>query len=111
MNNNRGQALIEFILILPIIIILILGMIDIGRIYITKYELLNTLDDLVLVSKDVDRLNEKIVTVTADDPSLRIKLTDDNKLHIRKTYQFITPGVNLILSPYYIEVSRAIYEQ
>ena len=37
--NKKGQALIEFILIMPIFLILIMSLIDVGNIYIKKYEL------------------------------------------------------------------------
>ena len=44
MKNNKGQALIEFILILPILLILTIGIFDLFNIQNKKYELANDLD-------------------------------------------------------------------
>ena len=44
MRNNRGQALVEFILILPVFLMIILCMIDFGKIFYEKYALQNDLD-------------------------------------------------------------------
>ena len=44
MRNNKGQALIEFILVLPVFLLLILSIIDFGNIILKKYSLENELD-------------------------------------------------------------------
>ena len=47
--NKKGQALIEFVLILPVLLLIIIMMIDVGNIFIKKYELnkdLETISDL-----------------------------------------------------------------
>ena len=44
MKNNKGQALIEFILILPILLIITIGIFDLFNIQNKKYELANELD-------------------------------------------------------------------
>ena len=47
MKNNKGQALIEFILILPIILMILLYTIEFGRITLKKQELESNLDLIV----------------------------------------------------------------
>lgn len=42
--NKKGQALVEFILILPILLLVLLAIIDIGNIFLQKYNLNNDLD-------------------------------------------------------------------
>ena len=42
--NKKGQALIEFILILPIILLILVYLIDIGHIFMQKYDLNNSLE-------------------------------------------------------------------
>lgn len=37
--NKKGQALVEFILILPVLLIIFISMIDVGNIFVKKYEL------------------------------------------------------------------------
>ena len=39
MRNNKGQALIEFVLVLPIFLLLIISMVDFGNIILKKYSL------------------------------------------------------------------------
>ena len=45
--NNKGQALIEFVLILPIFIFLIFLSVDIGRILYAKNHLETKLNDAI----------------------------------------------------------------
>ena len=47
MKNNKGQALVEFVIIMPIFIFIVLAMFDLGNIIIKKYELENNLDTIV----------------------------------------------------------------
>ena len=51
-KNNRGQALIEFIIILPIFLLLIISLVDFGNIFIKKNSLENDLDIIVSLYKD-----------------------------------------------------------
>ena len=44
---KKGQALVEFVIILPIFLFLLLGVIDVGRIMYTKVNLENTISDVV----------------------------------------------------------------
>ena len=37
--NKKGQALVEFILILPVLLLIAMAMIDIGNIFLKKYDL------------------------------------------------------------------------
>ena len=58
-ENKKGQALIEFVLILPILILLLLGIIDIGMIFIKKSELENKVADIISVwEKNQTSFNE-----------------------------------------------------
>ncbi len=42
--NKKGQALVEFVLILPVILIIIMSITTIGNLYLEKYKLNNDLD-------------------------------------------------------------------
>ena len=68
MKNNKGQALVEFIIILPVIILLIMCIVDFGNIISNKYKLENDLDTVVKlyennddISKYIEERNEFIV--------------------------------------------------
>ena len=82
-TNKRAQALIEFVLVLPILIMLLFSIIDFGTILIRKSELEN-------------KINEAYEAA---------RLTSDVKV--------ITPGLNLILgSPHKTSVERVVlYEK
>ena len=47
MKMNKGQALVEFIIILPVALLLVLGVIDFGNIIYKKYTLENDLNTVV----------------------------------------------------------------
>ena len=47
MKNNRGQALVEFIMILPILILFIMAVFDFANILLKKNEMNDILNDVV----------------------------------------------------------------
>ena len=53
--NRKGQALIEFVLILPVFLLILFVIVDFGNIFHSKYELQNSSTDIVrLVQKGSD---------------------------------------------------------
>ncbi len=56
MKNNRGQALVTFVIILPIIIILLATIIDVGTMYIETNKI-NNINKLV-IDYGLDNLNK-----------------------------------------------------
>ena len=107
--NNKGQALVEFVLILPVFVFILFIIIDFGMIINSKNSLENksvdsiemvknneSIDDIKMLYSDID------IEVKEDNKYLRVTLTEDVKL--------ITPGLNRILSnPYEAKVERVIY--
>ena len=53
-KNQKGQAFLEFVLILPIIVLLLLGVVSIGIIFIRKNELENQVVDIIQIWKEQD---------------------------------------------------------
>lgn len=112
MRKNSGQALVEFVIILPILLLILMGIIDFGNIIYKKYNLESCLDTVVFLYENNKQeelndylLNEKINVTYEDD----IKFT---KIIIDKDVETITPGLNLILnSPYNIKTERTIYHE
>ena len=109
-KNGKGQALIEFILILPILLILTIGIFDLFNMQNQKYELSNDLDyvsELYINGKQNEineYLNNKNIVMVQkiDGTFIEIRLTKKVKL--------ITPLLNKILSnPYEISVKRSVY--
>lgn len=112
MKNNRGQALVEFIIIFPVFAFLIICMIDFSNLFYQKYQLENEIDyvcDLYLEKKENDMIgyaSRKKFEVDYQKTGGSVRITLKRKVPIS------TPGLNKILhSPYEITVERVIYEQ
>ena len=112
MKNNRGQALVEFIIIFPIFVFLIVCMVDFGNLFYQKYQLENEIDyvcDLYLEKKENDIIgyaNRKDFTVDYKKTGTSVRIT------LKKEISLSTPGLNQVLNtPYEVTVERVIYEQ
>ncbi len=110
--NERGQALVEFIMILPVLLFIVLGMVDFGNIFHQKYKLENDLDfvtDLYHENKQ-EEINSYI-----SKNKIKIYFTNEEEFTIiglSKKVNITTPGLNLILKdPYYVTVERYVYEK
>ena len=109
MKNNKGQALVEFILILPVILAILLVIIDLGKIFNEKNTLENTSIDIIELyknGKSIDEIKNKYndisITTNIENNYLTIKL--------KKEIEIITPGLNIVLdNPFPIEVERVVY--
>ncbi len=112
MNNKRGQALIEFILIIPVLTLFVLGMFDIGNIIYKKYQLENSLDyvvDLYEADKNVELqryLSSENIALKETNAAGYTTITISEKIN------FVTPGLSKILgSSYSIETNRVIIDE
>lgn len=112
--NKRGQALVEFIIILPVLIMFFFGSVDFGRIVIRKNELENLTTDVVKMYEN-DESYEKIEEyLKLNNKDNTIKITNKDNYTVEFTLinklDLITPGLGKILgSPYEVEVKRVIY--
>ena len=106
--NRKGQALIEFVLILPVFLFLIFAVYDFGMIFNKKNILENTSIDIVELYKNGKTLDE----ITAIYPELELTIISDNdydEIKINDKVKIITPGLNRIMgNPYVVEVKRYI---
>ena len=96
MKDNKGQALVEFVLIVPILIFILLALIDIGNVIINKYKLdeINTLAE----NKGI------VVSYTTIGSYTTIKL--------KKNVVIMTPGLNNILGHQMVlETERSVYNE
>ena len=111
--KKNGQALVEFIIILPILIIILLGIIDFGLIFMKQNTLENNLEEVTNIwtySHSIDSVNEYLNEL---DEKPEFVINEKNKsyeLTLISDYNVVTPGLNLILdNPYKIKVSRVMY--
>ena len=106
--NRKGQALVEFVLILPIFILMLFAIVDFGMILSKKNELENISVDVIAMIKNSDNIDDiknlypKVkVNISSDDKYTKIIISDD--------VDIMTPGLNRILgNPYNIKVERTI---
>jgi len=111
--KNKGQALVEFIIVLPVLIIILLGIIDFGMIFYKKNYLENTLEEITEIWKK-EQSKESVDSYLNDlDNHIKIdlkKYEEKVDIDLEMNYEVMTPGLNLILgNPYEIKVSRVIY--
>lgn len=111
MNNNKGQALVEFIIILPILLLILISIMDFGNILYKKYSLENDLDVVVDMynSNDYDSINDYV-----NNNNIEINYSDKDNLlviNIRKNINVFSPILAAIIGKNYeINVSRSIYK-
>ncbi len=102
--NKKGQALVEFVLILPILIFLILAMIDIARLMIMK----NHLESLLI---DVDN---NTTSVNDKEYNISVERSIENGsvfITLKSCLNTTTPGMNRILgNPACVTTSKEIKE-
>ena len=112
--KKNGQALIEFIIILPVLILIFLAIIDFGLIFSKNNNLENTINEVVNRYENKETFVEIEKKIKTEQPKIKLTITNDDNHYVRITlleeYKVITPGLNLILgNPYNIEVKRVIY--
>ncbi len=109
--KKKGQALVEFIIILPVFLILLLGVFDIGKLFYMKIRLEDQISDVVDLYKKGE--SQENIKNKLDIEEIDVKKEDTlTNLTIYKNISIITPGLNLILkNPYKIEVSRSILNE
>lgn len=111
MKNNRGQAVVEFILILPIFLMLILCIIDFGKIFYTKYTIQNDLD---LVTNLYNKNREDEYNNYIRNNNLKLQISTNNNLttiEIAKSIEINTPILNKVLgNPYLVKEKITIEE-
>ncbi len=106
--NNKGQALVEFILILPVFIMILFIIIDFGMIFNKKSNLESISNDAVLIYKE----NKSLVEIQELYKDIQIELVNVNdytKLVFKDKVNIVTPGMNKVFGdPYVITIERVI---
>ena len=107
--NRKGQALIEFVLILPVFLLILLSIVDFGMILSNKNNLESISTDIVREIKNGKNTTEisnnyKDIEITKDNYK-----NDYQKVTIQKKIHINTPGLDRILgNPYKVKVERII---
>ena len=109
--NRRGQALVEFVLILPVFLFLIMAVVDFGIIFNRKNALETVSGDVVIAYRAGSTVDEiravypkYSIDITNEDEYDKVVIGDNVKLH--------TPGFNRIFgNPYNIKVERYLQHE
>ena len=70
--NRKGQALVEFVLILPVLIIILLAIVDFGNILVSKNKLENDATDIIRIIKN----DESTLDLNEEYSNIDIEITD-----------------------------------
>ena len=108
-SNTKGQALLEFILILPILLILTIGVFDLFNIQNKKYDLENDLDYIteLYMNNNEDEINTYL---NKNDITLEKNINGEFiEIKLTKKVKLITPLLNKVLdNPTIISVKRSV---
>lgn len=107
--NNKGQALVEFVIIVPIITMIIFIIIDFSNIFYQKNHLENVVSDVVSY-KENGRSNSYIEKTLDDDINITYKANgNDLTIIVNKNINLITPFSGLFFkNPFPISTERTI---
>ncbi len=112
MKKTSGQALVEFVMILPVFLLLVLAAIDFGTIIYEKYHLQNDLD---IIKEFYENKQEQQLNRYVSENGLEFTFEETEvytKLIVSKNISITTPGLNRILPhPYLVEESVTILRE
>ena len=107
--NRKGQALIEFVLILPVFLLIIFTIVDFGNIFYSKYELQSESADIVRMVKKSTDYADIFSTYSKLDIEIVPYKDDYLKINVSKEVKLITPFLDRIFGNHYlIEVERIV---
>lgn len=113
LKENKGQALVEFVIILPIFIFMMFALFDIGKVLFMQNNLESRIDE-VISSYQNNKSEENIkknLDLDKDNIILNIK-QNSNLINFELTREvdIITPGLNLFLKNQ-VKTKRVIYNE
>ena len=109
--NKKGQALVEFILILPVLLLIVMAIIDIGNIFFNKYDLNKDLDTVTELYRN-GKTKELGVYLANEELSLEDKNQNGMiTLTLKKNIEINAPGLtNILGEDYLIKNTKTFYE-
>ena len=109
--KEQGQALVEFILIMPIILLVFIALIDIGSIFVQKYDLNNTLETAAELYQNEDDKKLKAYIAKEEVNYEVIENADLATIKLKKGIKINAPGLAQVLGKNYtIEAEKTIYK-
>jgi len=111
--NKKGQALVEFVIILRIFIFMLLAIIDIGKIIYLQNNLESQLSRVVELYKNGQTYDEIAKELSLNDEEIALEIKNENNdkitFYLKKEMTIVTPGLSVIFeNPYTITVNRVM---
>lgn len=108
-KNKKGQALVEFVIILPIVLMILFVIIDFSNIFYQKNHLEGITNDIV-VFKENGKSDEFIEKRIDNDVTVSYENGNDTlKIITKKEVNLITPFSSMFFdNPYVIKTERTI---
>ena len=110
MKKNNGQALIEFVLILPVILLILVYIIEFGRITLKKQQLESDID---LIVNLYEEKKQQEINTYIENNNITINYNKQNELttlEIKQNIKSHLPLINNIVGNT-ITTKRTIYEK
>lgn len=107
--NRKGQALVEFVLILPVFLMILFAIVDFGNLLYRKNQLENDSTDIVRLIRN----GEEVENILKSYSNISVKVEDIDEDYKRVTFSdeidLVTPGLDRILgNPCIVTVKRVI---
>ena len=108
--NKRGQALVEFVIILPILLLIIFAFIDLGRIIVCKNHLEGVMSEVA--NLDEEEINSYLKKDTDYKIVYEVKIDNYKNITLSTKLNLITPGLkNILKNPYTVKVERSVINE
>lgn len=106
--NKSGQALVEFILILPLVLMIIFVVIDFSNVFYQKNRLENTVNEIVSLKEN--RISDSTIKNKYKDEIISYKNFGNNlTIKVSKEVKLVTPLSSFFFdNPYKISTERTI---
>lgn len=111
--NSKGQALVEFVIILPVTLMLVFGIVDFGRVIYVKNNLENVNSDVVDLYRN-GKTTEEIDNIINMNKKENVKISIDvrneyTNIVVSSSIRPITPGLSLVASKVFdVKTERVI---
>ena len=107
--NRRGQALVEFVLILPVFLLILFTVVDFGNLLVTKNTLESQSTDIILLLKEGKSVHEVMDLYPGVDINLSTYQDQYSKVLVKKKVSFVNPLFFRIFgNPFYATVERVV---
>lgn len=94
--KNKGQALLEFVLILPILLLILFSIFDIGRLFSSKNELNAKCQDVAIMT--VEGKDESFIKENFKDFDITLtKVADKVSISCEKKVEVLSPIVKVVM--------------